>query len=147
MYGSLLAASVVAGASAGGTPHPLDLAAAVLSTGLIFWVAHVYARLVGERGATAHPYRSRVRVVARREWPLVEAAIPPAFAALVGWSAGLSRDGVAWLALVVALVGQVSWAVAATVRARAPRPTVVASAFINLGLGLLIVLLEVIFLH
>ena len=50
IYGSMLAASVVVGAGAGG--GPLTDAARIsllVATGLVFWIAHAYARLVGDR--------------------------------------------------------------------------------------------------
>ncbi|MFD2081968.1 hypothetical protein [Actinopolymorpha cephalotaxi] len=147
MYGSLLAGSVVAGAGAGDHPvAPLDLGIAVLATGVVFWLAHVYARLMGSTDQPDLPM-ARVRAVARHEWPIVQAAFPPsvpAFAgALLGWPANLTS----WLALAVAVAGGVLWAVVATVRAGAGRSVIVLSAFVNLVLGLAIVGVKSLVLH
>ena len=49
IYGSLLAASVVVGAAGDTGTRPLLLAALLLATGVVFWLAHAYSRLVGER--------------------------------------------------------------------------------------------------
>src|SRR3954453_7078672 len=53
VYGSLLAASVVVGAAVGGGGRldvgPGGVAALLIVTGLVFCVAHAYARLVGDR--------------------------------------------------------------------------------------------------
>lgn len=62
LYGSLLAASVIAAASAVGDHPRLQLVVLLLVTGVVFWAAHVYAHLAGERqvGRTpAGPRRDR----------------------------------------------------------------------------------------
>ncbi len=148
VYGSLLAASVVASADADGTPlAALDLAATLLATGLVFWIAHVYARVVG--GRATHPVaeggrlpKGRVSSVARRELPIAQAAIPPTVVAVLGWALGVSDAAVASVALGVAIAGQVGWAVLASVRAGMGRRGVVVSGFANLAMGLAIVLIE-----
>ncbi|WP_431773827.1 hypothetical protein [Streptomyces cucumeris] len=139
VYGSLLAASVVAGT---GTPGPyprLQLVALLLITGLVFWAAHVYARLAGERLGERQLTPREVRRVALHEWPIVQAAVPPAAAVAISPLLGLGLEGTTWLALVVAVAEQVGWASVAVRRAGASvRLTVVAGAG-NLLLGLVIV--------
>jgi hypothetical protein len=68
--------------------------------------------------------------------------MPPAAAALVVGLLGASNIAAAWAALAVALVGQVGWATFATRRAGASRPLVLVTALVNLGLGVLIVILK-----
>ncbi|MEQ7006922.1 hypothetical protein ABN028_12145 [Actinopolymorpha sp. B17G11] len=159
VYGSLLAAAVVVGAGADGTPlAPTDLAIALVGTGVVFWAAHVYARVVGERPRPGSPgagsrsdsrteavslTAQRVGDVARREWPMVEAALPPAAVALIGGFAGFPAGAVTWAALGIAVAGQVGWAMVAAAAAGVRRRGVAASGVGNLVLGLLIVLLEV----
>jgi hypothetical protein len=150
VYGSLLAASVAAGAAPGGGPHPAGtLIALLVGTGVVFWLVHVYARLVGG-GAAGEPIgRTRVRSVVGSEWPVAQAAIPPALAVLVCRLAGLSDGTAAWAALLTALSGQVVWAVvavAATERKAAPRVIVIAAA-VNLVLGSFIVALKASLAH
>jgi hypothetical protein len=147
IYGSLLAASVVAGTSPGQTPpRPLELIVVLLATGIVFWLAHVYAELGGD---PAGPVLSRdeLRVAAAREWPIVQAAVPPALAAGIGALLGLSNSGAAWLALLVAVAGQLGWAVYAAAKAGATRRAMIASGVVNLVLGLLIVLLKAALSH
>jgi hypothetical protein len=147
IYGSLLAGSVVAGTSPGQTPpRPLELIVVLLATGIVFWLAHVYAQLGGDRTG---PVRSlnEVRVAAAREWPIVQAAVPPALAAGIGALLGLSNSGAAWLALLVAVAGQLGWALYAAARAGATRRVMIASGAVNLFLGLLIVLLKAALSH
>jgi hypothetical protein len=147
IYGSLLAASVVAGTSPGQTPpRPLELIVVLLATGIVFWLAHVYAQLGGDRTGPVLS-RNEVRVAAAHEWPIVQAAVPPALAAGIGALLGLSNSGAAWLALLVAVAGQLGWALYAAARAGATRRVMIAAGAVNLFLGVLIVLLKAALSH
>lgn len=141
IYGSLLSASVVVSASAGHEPQPVRLSVLLIVTGLVFWIAHAYARLVGDRIRHVEVTWQEVRHVCTHEWPLVEAAFPPAAAAFICFVLGLD-EAAAWAALVVAITGQVGWAVYAAYRAGASRPLILASLGLNLLLGLVIVVLK-----
>jgi hypothetical protein len=144
IYGSLLAGSVVVGASAGGdfVLGPLRLAALLLVTGLVFWLAHAYSRLVGDRIHHAALDRAEAGRVARHEWPLFQAAFAPAAAAVIVGLLGASNAAASWSALIVAIAAQIGWATAASFRAGASGRLVIMSALVNLVLGLLIVVLK-----
>ncbi|MEV0374171.1 hypothetical protein AB0I10_30935 [Streptomyces sp. NPDC050636] len=142
VYGSLLAASVVAGAGTLGSFPRLELVLLLLGTGVVFWAAHVYARLVGDRLVQHSLSRQEIRQVGADEWPIVQAAVPPAVAVAVSPLLGLGPDGAAWLGLAVAVTEQVGWAGVAVVRAGAPRRMVVVAGAVNLLLGLIIVALK-----
>ena len=143
VYGSLLAASVIVGSTAeGGPPSAAELATLLICTGVVFWLTHVYAQ-VASRGYPARPLSwGNLRTVARDEWPLAQASIPPAVAAVFVSGLGASDRTAAWTALGVAVVSQVAWAVTAALRTRSPRRVVIVSGIINLVLGLLIVALK-----
>ncbi|MFF4416387.1 hypothetical protein ACFYY8_28025 [Streptosporangium sp. NPDC001559] len=143
VYGSLLAASVIAGATAqGGPPPAAELVTLLISTGVVFWIAHVYAEFVSG-GYPGRPLTwAGLRSVAREEWPLAQASIPPAVAAAFASGLGASDVVAAWVALGVAVAGQVTWAVTATVKAHSARGVVVFSGVVNLVLGLVIVALK-----
>ncbi|MEU6299901.1 hypothetical protein ABZ866_32730 [Streptomyces erythrochromogenes] len=143
VYGSLLAASVVVGAGTLGSFPRLQLIALLLGTGVVFWAAHVFARLFGARLLVGRLSWSVIRRVSRQERPIIEAAVPPALAAAISPLFDLGPQGIAWLALLVALAGQVGWATVAARRAGASRRLMVFAGVINLFLGLLIVLLKV----
>ncbi|MEI8412271.1 MULTISPECIES: hypothetical protein [unclassified Kribbella] len=148
IYGSLLAASVVAGTGPGQEPpHPGELIALLLATGVVFWLSHVYAHLVGERSSGMLPSARRFRAVARQDWPIVQAAVPPAMAVGVGVLLGMSDAGAAWLALLVAVGSQLGWALYVAARAGATRGRMVAAAVVNLILGLVIVALKAALTH
>ncbi|MFI6764646.1 hypothetical protein [Streptomyces sp. NPDC050355] len=142
VYGSLLAASVVAGAGTLGSFPRFRLVLLLLCTGVVFWAAHVYARLVGDRLVNESLSRQEIRRVCLDEWPIVQAAVPPAAAVAVSPLLGLGPYGAAWLGLAVAAAEQVGWASVAVVRAGAPRRLVLIAGAVNLLLGLTIVALK-----
>ncbi|MFE7446931.1 hypothetical protein [Streptomyces chartreusis] len=147
VYGSMLAASVIIGAGALGDYPRAELVALLLVTGLVFWVAHVHAQLFGERLAQHPLNRKTVLHVCRDEWPIVKAAVPPAVAVAVSPLLGLDVSGAAWLALSVAVAGQVGWSVAAARRAGASRSLMAVTASVNLLLGLLIIVFKLVVTH
>lgn len=141
VYGSLLAASVVAGSAVDGTPISAgSLVVVLLCTGVVFWLAHVYAMVVSH-GTQTLTWR-RLRTAGRQDWPVAQASFPPAVAAAFASAFGMSDVVATWVALVVAVASQVAWAVAAAVTARSPARVVVVSAVANLVLGLAIVALK-----
>ncbi|MEV5505487.1 hypothetical protein [Streptomyces orinoci] len=139
IYGALLAASVIAGTAGFGPFSRLGLVLLLLVTGLVFWAAHVYARLAGERAHGQLLTRGEIRHTAGQEWPVVQAAVPPALAVAISPLLGLGLAGTAWFALGVALVEQVAWASVAAARAGASPRLVALSGLVNLVLGLVIV--------
>ncbi|MEV8549825.1 hypothetical protein AB0L04_08310 [Streptomyces glaucescens] len=147
VYGSMLAASVVIGAGSLGSFPRTELVLLLLLTGLVFWVAHVHAQLFGARLARQALDRGVVLHVCRDEWPIVKAAVPPAAAVAVSPLLGLDVRGAAWLALCVAVAGQVGWSVAAARRAGASPRLMAATASVNLLLGLLIILFKIVLKH
>ncbi|AWE51534.1 MULTISPECIES: hypothetical protein [Streptomyces] len=147
VYGSMLAASVVIGAGALGSFHRTELVVLLLLTGLVFWAAHVHAQLFGARLADRPWNRATVWQVCREEWPIVKAAVPPAVAVAISPLLGLDLSGTAWLALSVAVAGQVGWSVAAAARAGATRRLIALSAAVNLLFGLLIVVFKIVVSH
>jgi hypothetical protein len=147
VYGSMLAASVVIGAGTAGDIRRPELVLLLLLTGVAFWIAHVHAELFGARLAQQSQGPRVVLHVCREEWPIVNEAVPPAAAVAVSPLLGLDMAGTLWLALAVAVAGQVGWSVAAARRAGAPRRLMAVTAAVNLLLGLLIVAFEVILKH
>lgn len=147
VYGSMLAASVVIGAGTLGSFPRLELVLLLLLTGLVFWIAHVHAQLFGARLAQQPLDRRVVLHVCRDEWPIVKAAVPPAAAVAVSPLLGLDMPGTLWLALAVAVAGQVGWSMAAARRAGAAWRQVAGTAAVNLALGLLIVAFKLILTH
>ncbi|MFF7736455.1 MULTISPECIES: hypothetical protein [unclassified Streptomyces] len=147
VYGSMLAASVVVGAGSLGSFPRAEMVVLLLLTGVVFWIAHVHAQLFGARLAQRTPDRRLVMDVCRDEWPIVKAAVPPAAAVAVSPLLGLDVRGALWLALGVAVAGQVGWSVAAARRAGASPRLMAVTASVNLLLGLLIVAVKIVLKH
>lgn len=147
VYGSMLAASVVIGAGSLGSFPRAELVLLLVLTGVVFWVAHVHAQLFGARLAQQALDRRVVLRVCRDEWPIAKAAVPPAAAVAVSPLLGLDVPGALWLALCVAVAGQVGWSVAAASRAGASPRLMAATASVNLLLGLLIISVKIVLTH
>jgi len=136
VYGSVLSASVVI--SAGDLRQPVTLAALLITSGLVFWIAHVYAATVASVHGGWH--YGAIRTGMAHEWPVAFAAIPPAVAALI---AGLIPDitlseGV-WAALIVAIAEQQLWGYAAVRNARLSGPALTRTMLLNVFMGFIIV--------
>ncbi|MCS0599667.1 hypothetical protein NX794_00190 [Streptomyces sp. LP11] len=147
VYGSMLAASVVIGAGSPGEFPRLHLVLLLLVTGLVFWIAHVHAQLFGNRLAQRPLDRPTVLRVCREEWPIVKAAVPPALAVAVSPLLGLDVGGAAWLAIAVAVAGQVGWSAAGARQAYASWRQVAGTATVNLLLGLAIIAFKLAVTH
>ncbi|AZP15229.1 hypothetical protein ACIGMX_32325 [Streptomyces aquilus] len=147
VYGSMLAASVVIGAGSLGSFPRTELVLLLLLTGVVFWIAHVHAQLFGARLARQPLERRVVAHVCREEWPIVKAAVPPAVAVAVSPLLGMDVRGAGWLALCVAVAGQVGWSLAAARHAGASPRLMAATASVNLVLGLLIITFKIVLTH
>ena len=111
---------------------------------MVFWIAHVHAHLLGAPGTTgagppgvAWPAR-----VADRQ-----GRVPPAGRWPSARSWAWHVQGAVWLALAVAVAGQVGWSAAAARRAGASWRLTAVTASINLLLGLLIISFKLVLTH
>jgi len=77
IYGLILATSVIAVSREYDSSNAGVIGVTVLVTGVVFWLAHVYARVLAG-SVTRHRMlkRSEVRDVLRHDWPLVEVTVP-----------------------------------------------------------------------
>ncbi len=130
---------MIAATSAVGEFARVETVVLLLVTGLVFWAAHVYARLVGERSIGRPVDRAEVRRVGRSEWSIVEAAVLPAAAVAFSPLLGLGLTDTAWFALAVAVAQQVTWAYLGAVHASASRRQAAVESLVNLLFGLVIV--------
>jgi len=106
IYGSILTTSLI-GALHYSTKAG-SIALTVIATNAVFWLAHVWSEILGERiergdvGGLA-----QFRRLARNEWPMVEAGALPALA-LAAAPAGLCSDRIATDAALVVSVAQLA---------------------------------------
>lgn len=148
IYGTIVALSViVAGVRA--YPHSSGHVAVLVGvTCAVFWIAHVYAHGLGESVAVEqHLTLDELLRIARREGSIVEAAVPPVLALLLGTLGLVSDATAAWLAFALGLLvlGAEGMVFARVERLGALGTLAVVAA--NVGLGLLLVALKLVVTH
>lgn len=148
IYGTIVALSVVV-AGARAYPHgPGHVAGLVAVTCTVFWIAHVYAHGLGHSAALKeHLTFAELKRIGRREGSIVEAAVPPMVALLLGGVGLLEPKTSLWLAFALGLV---VLGVQGLVFARAERLGPAATLGVvaaNLSLGLVLVALKLVVSH
>ena len=117
VYGSFLVASVIGVAFETGQDTRF-MTMTTLGSALVFWLAHWWSEVLGEQITAGEELRRRdVLVVARREWPLAEAAVVPTALLALAWAGAWSRETGAKLALTAAVLQITGWALVAGRRA------------------------------
>jgi hypothetical protein len=144
IYGTILATSVVAGLSEGGQVDQGYASLVVLSTSIVFWIAHVYAGVLGHHlrrhgGLTW----SRLNAVARHEWPILGSGFPPAAVLGLGTIGLFGRDTAYAIAIGVGIASLVLWGVAYAREQGYSRGGMLLAGLLNGLLGVLIVGLKV----
>jgi len=138
---------LVAGARA--YPHePGHIAVLVLATTVVLWLAHVYAHALGESVSRDRRLTlAELRHVARHEGAIVEAALIPCAALLLGALGLISTRFSTWLALAAGLaVLAVQGFLFARVERMGWRGTL-AIVSINLALGVTLIGLKLVVTH
>jgi hypothetical protein len=100
IYGTILATALIAAYSEDAGSDPLQVAVAVVSTAVVFWLAHAYAGVLA-RGAQPGRVLARAGTELAQEWPLVLGSLPPVLPLLLG-PLGLLSDYHAETAAIVA---------------------------------------------
>ncbi|TAK70211.1 MAG: hypothetical protein EPO13_04435 [Actinomycetota bacterium] len=149
IYGSLLAASTIIGtaATADDLPEPGQLLAAVAVTATVFWLLHVYVRVIGEELPRGHRVTAAVRRAAALESPILAAAAVPTVVLLLAVAADEPGDWTAATSLAAALVTQVvaTWLALRATGAR--RLAVVLGVIVSIALGIGLILLKALLTH
>ena len=143
IYGLILATSVIAVSAEYSSSNAGTVGVTVLVTGVVFWLAHVYARVLAG-SVTQHRMlsRSEVREALRHDWPLVEVTVPLLLIVALG-VLDIVADKTAILAATLAALVELAAAGAYAARASGGglRATV-ASAVVAVALGSAVVLLK-----
>jgi hypothetical protein len=104
IYGTIVALAVVV---AGAKAYPDEsghIAVLVAATAIALWLAHVYAHGLGQSLAhDEHLTFAELRHIARREGSIIEAAVPPVAALLLGTIGLISTRAAVWIAFGVGL--------------------------------------------
>lgn len=149
IYGSMLAAATIVGTSATASvdTNAGQLLVALVVTSLVFWLMHVYVRVIGVEMPRHVPVRKAVRKASLKELPILVAVVPPALCVAVAALLDEPGDRVGAAALYVALAGQVFWTWLALRQAHARRSVAFLSLGVSLFLGLVLVGLKVALSH
>ena len=143
IYGLILATSVIAVSREYDATDAGVIAATVLGTSVVFWLAHVYARVLAR--SIAHDRmlrRTQLREILRHDWPLVEVALPLVAILALGALGALSDRTAVLLAMLAALVELAAAGAYAAHTSGARTRGVVLSAAIAVALGSGVVLLK-----
>lgn len=146
IYGLILGSSIIAGV---GTDHPGRpglVEIYLCATAVVFYLAHVYARVIGSWVEGQAPNRAAVRAQLSEEWPMVSAQILPAAMLLLG-ALGLVAGNVAIsLALAISLAELMAAVVYACWRAEATTRQAAVSILVAALFALGVILLKI-FVH
>jgi hypothetical protein len=148
IYGTILVMAVITALSHDDSVRSAELIAGVLATTFVFWIAHVYAEVLGQRvegegGEGGRFGFANVAVAARGEWPLVEASLLPVLCLLLGVVGLVETKTAVAIAIGAGVVELFAYGIAAGRRLRLSLRGTIAVAVVNGALGLLIVLLKV----
>jgi hypothetical protein len=143
IYGLILATSVIAVSAEYASSNAGLVGVTVLVTGVVFWAAHVYARvLAGSITTHRTPKRFEVREALRHDWPLVEVTIPLVLILALGALDVVADKTVILVATLAALVELVAAGAYAARASGAGLLGTVASGLIAGTLGGAVVLLK-----
>jgi hypothetical protein len=148
VYGTIVVLAVVVG-GARAYPHGAGhIAALAAFTAAALWLAHVYAHGLGESLALERRISTaELRHIARREGSIIEAALPPIGALVLGSIGVVSTRVAVWLAFGLGLV---VLAVEGLAVARAERLGGIGTLAVvaaNLSFGVLLVGLKLLLTH
>jgi hypothetical protein len=145
IYGTILVMAVIVALSHDGSVTSAELITGVLATTFVFWIAHVYAEVLGQRveGEGGRPTLANVAVAARGEWPLVESALLPVLCLLVGVVGLVETRTAVWIAIGAGVVELFGYGIAAGRRLRLSLRGTLVVGVVNGALGLVIVALKV----
>jgi len=143
VYGTVIAGSLIA---TEGARDPVDvprMVALVLVSQLVYWLAHVYAELVGQRIETGRrPRRSDVAHLLREEWSLVAASYGPLLAVVLARLVGAGTNAAVLAGLWTATGVLVLWALVAGRRGRLRGAELVLYVVLSAAFGCALVLLK-----
>jgi hypothetical protein len=143
IYGLILGSSIIAASSADHGHQPGVVEIYLCVTALVFFLAHVYARVIGGWIEGQTPTRGQVRQELRREWPMVSTQLAPALLLLTGVVGLLpSRTAIA-AALGLALAELLVAVMYGCRQAHASRRQAALAAVVAVGFAVVVVLLKI----
>jgi hypothetical protein len=145
IYGTILVMAVITALSHDDSVRSAELIAGVLATTFVFWIAHVYAEVLGRRleEEGGRPTLATVAAAARGEWPLVEASLLPVLCLLLGVLGIVKTETAVYIAIGAGVVELFGYGIAAGRKLQMSTGATIVVAAVNGTLGLLVVLLKV----
>jgi hypothetical protein len=148
IYGTIIVLAVVVAGARAYEHEAGHIAGLVAVTVSVFWLAHVYADSLAHSVAhDEHLSLAELRRIARHEASIIEAAVPPIAALLLGAFGIVSTELAVWAAVGLGLVVLCAQGITfARVERLGPLGTLAVVAA-NLGLGVLLVGLKLLVSH
>jgi hypothetical protein len=145
IYGTVLTIALITAYSADDELDPLLIAAGVVVTTAVFWLAHAQAELLARRYFAGRALgRDEVEEQLREGWPMVEASFPCALALAAGGIGVLDEDASIYVALGIGVLELAGWGIAIGQREQLGLVRVVALTSLNVALGLAVVVLKLV---
>lgn len=146
IYGLILGASIISAVSADHPGRAGVVEIYVCVTALVFYLAHVYAKVIGKWIEGEPPNALAIRHELRQEWPMVSAQLLPILILLLGALGIFSGQTAITLALVAALTELMIGVLYACFKVRATPVQAVASVSAAAVFAVVVVLLKI-FVH
>jgi hypothetical protein len=148
IYGTIIVLAVIVGGARAFEHEAGHIAGLVAVTVLVFWLAHVYADSLAHAVANdEHLTLAELRRIAHREASILEAAVPPLVALLLGALGILSTKVAVWVAFGLGLVVLCAQGITFARVERMGRLGTLAVVAANLGLGVALVGLKLLVSH
>ncbi len=141
IYGTILVTSVVAATDR--SENIWQSFGIVEVTMVVFWLAHVYSDTLAHSidAREAFTFR-RVRRIAGRQWPLLQAAVVPSLALLAGGLGLIPVRAAYWIAVGFGVITLIWWGLLFSRKEGLSRGATLAIVIINGSFGLCIVALK-----
>jgi hypothetical protein len=148
IYGTIIVLAVIVGGARAFEHEAGHIAGLVAVTVVVFWLAHVYADSLAHAVANdEHLSLAELRRIAHREASILEAAVPPLVALLLGALGILSTKVAVWVAFGLGLVVLCAQGITFARVERMGRLGTFAVVAANLGLGVALVGLKLLVSH
>lgn len=138
VYGVITVGALMA-AESGRHESYIDAFASSLIATLLYWLAHSYSDLLGDRLSTGEPLT--MKVLARElahDWAIVRGAAIPLLALVIAWVIGADRESGVTAALRTAVITVVVFELLAGIRAKSTPGELLLKAGVGVTMGIAI---------
>jgi hypothetical protein len=147
VYGVVAIGALLAAESGAHDSYPDTVGSALIAVG-IYWLAHAYASVLGQRLATAGRLTvSTLWGTLKREWAIVEGAAIPLLALVIAWATGATQETALTVAVWSAVVSLIAFELAAGIRSDATPGELALDVGLGAAMGIAILALKVVLHH